>query len=80
MEEPACKPDPVRGDPPAGDHLSRRHWCRRRTVLRPDAAHPAARTGRPRSLPARPCSGWGLPAATVARRAGALLPHRFTLT
>ena len=28
---------------------------------------------------ARPCSGWGLPAAGIAPDAGALLPHPFTL-
>ena len=64
VEEPACKPDPVRGSTTAGDHLSRR------TVASPaagapftgaGAAYPAARAGRPRTLPAWPCSGWGLP-------------------
>ncbi len=82
MEEPACKPDPVRGAhaPPTTISLGDARKHRRRAVHRPGAAYPAARAGRPRTLPARPCSGWGLPAATVARRAGALLPHRFTLT
>ncbi len=84
VEESACKPDPVRGAeaPPATICLDRRcrSPCRRRSVLRIGAAYPAARAGRPRTLPVRPCSGWGLPAASVTQRAGALLPHRFTLT
>ena len=84
VEEPACKPDPVRGAeaPPATICLGRmrRGACPRRSVRRTGAVYPAARAGRPRSLPVRPCSGWGLPAASVTRRAGALLPHRFTLT
>ena len=33
-----------------------------------------------RLLPAWPCSGWGLPSGRVTSAAGALLPHRFTLT
>jgi hypothetical protein len=42
----------------------------------------ATRTGgpRPRVLSVWPCSGWGLPSQLVAQTAGALLPHRFTLT
>src|SRR5688572_18481504 len=32
------------------------------------------------SSPIRTCSEWGLPSRPVTRRAGALLPHRFTLT
>ena len=31
-------------------------------------------------LSAWPCSGWGLPSQRVTPTAGALLPHRFTLT
>ena len=62
MEEPACKPDPVRGPKTAGDHLSRAGAnARRRPVRRAGAAYPAARAGHPRTLPAWPCSGWGLP-------------------
>ena len=35
---------------------------RRRVAVHPRrAAYPAARAGRPRTLPAWPCSGWGLP-------------------
>ena len=59
-EEPACKPDPVRrlaaGRRPSLSALARRGAVRRRR-----AAYPGARTGRPRALPAWPCSGWGLP-------------------
>ena len=38
--------------------------------------------GRARRLspPIWPCSGWGLPDATVSRSPGELLPHHFTLT
>jgi len=84
LEESVCKPDPVRGAeaPPATICLggARRSARRRRSVRRTGAIYPAARADRPRTLPVRPCPGWGLPAAPVARRAGALLPHRFTLT
>ena len=41
---------------PSLSALSRRGAVRRRR-----AAYPGARTGRPRTLPAWPCSGWGLP-------------------
>ena len=61
-EEPACKPDPVRGAraPPATISLG--GLARRRVaVRRRRAAYPGARTGRPRTLPAWPCSGRGLP-------------------
>lgn len=38
------------------------------------------RTGRSRALPARPCSGWGLPSRSRYRERGGLLLHLFTLT
>jgi hypothetical protein len=81
MEEPACKPDPVRGPRAAGDHLSRRALTRptRRGSPAP-CGYPGARAGHPRTLPARLAPDGGCRAATVARRAGGLLPHRFTLT
>ncbi len=34
----------------------------------------------PSVRPSWPCFGWGLPSHPVTRNAGALLPHRFTLT
>jgi len=46
---------------PAESGLSSSRSPHRRAVHRPDAAYPAARAGRPRMLPAWPCSGWGLP-------------------
>ena len=54
-----------------GDHPSERptRRCRNRSFGGRAAPTPTA----------WPCTGWGLPAATVARRTGALLPHRFTL-
>ena len=64
----------------AGRRPSLSALSRRGAVRRPRAAYPGARTGRPRTLPAWPCSGWGLPSRPVARPAGELLPHRFTLT
>jgi hypothetical protein len=81
VEEPACKPDPVRGPRAAGDHLSRRALARstRRGSPAP-CGYPGARAGRPRTLPARLAPDGGCRAATVTRRAGGLLPHRFTLT
>jgi hypothetical protein len=65
-EEPACKPDPVPGPKPRRrpSVSARRRVAppRRRVAVRPRrAAYPAARAGRPRTLPAWPCSGWGLP-------------------
>src|SRR5262245_32861722 len=81
MEEPACKPAPVRRPKAAGDHLSRRALARptRRGSPAP-CGYPGARAGRPRTLPARLAPDGGCRAAAVARRAGGLLPHRFTLT
>ena len=35
---------------------------------------------KPRAVPIRSCSRWGLPCRRRYRRRGALLPHRFTLT
>jgi hypothetical protein len=35
---------------------------------------------RPRPIPIRSCSRWGLPSPLPYGRGGALLPHRFTLT
>jgi len=35
---------------------------------------------KPRAVPIRSCSRWGLPCRRRCRRRGALLPHRFTLT
>jgi hypothetical protein len=66
MEEPACKPDPVPGPRsrwrPSLSARGRIAPPRRRVAVHPRrAAYPAARTGRPRTLPAWPCSGWGLP-------------------
>ena len=34
---------------------------------------------KPRAVPIRSCSRWGLPCRQRCRRRGALLPHRFTL-
>jgi hypothetical protein len=71
--EPVCKPDSV--------------TCRHRQAttihlgtsspmgsMRPTRGHPAGSRA-----PAWPCTGWGLPAVTVAGDAGGLLHHRFTL-
>jgi len=54
----------------------------------PDASRdpPGRRRGnppaglRPRAVPIRSCSRWGLPCRRRCRRRGALLPHPFTLT
>ena len=45
----------------AGRRPSLSALARRGAVRRRRAAYPGARTGRPRTLPAWPCSGWGLP-------------------
>ena len=66
----------------AGDHLSRRAGrthARRRPVHRAGAAYPAASDGPPCCLLDLAPSG-ACRAAPVTRRAGGLLPHRFTLT
>jgi hypothetical protein len=39
-----------------------------------------SRKSKPRAVPIRSCSRWGLPCRLRCRRRGALLPHRFTLT
>ena len=87
-DEPACKPDSV----PHREAVRRRPsiWAHRRRV--PRAAYPQARASSPRA-PAQPhsepegtvrplglASGGVYRAIPVARDAGALLPHRFTLT
>ena len=46
-----------------------------RELRRTDVVHLAMNTSSVWS-----CSGWGLPSQPVARTAGELLPHRFTLT
>ena len=79
-EEPACKPDPVR--PPCGgpgDHLSQRS---RAASLFTSAVRPTRELGRAaleRSLLGL-APGGACRAEPVARSAGELLPHRFTLT
>src|SRR5712691_420461 len=63
VEEPACKPDsvPAAGEPAAdGGHLSGSRVAA--TLVQPTREH---RAGHP--LPARPCSGWGLPSRPIAR-------------
>ena len=45
----------------AGRRPSLSALARRGAVRRRRATYPGARTGRPRTLPAWPCSGWGLP-------------------
>jgi hypothetical protein len=72
--ESVCRRGSVRevvADVSVGDHPSERptRRCRNRSFGGRAAPSPTA----------WPCTGWGLPAATVARRTGALLPHRFTL-
>ena len=72
--ESVCRRSSVRevvADVSLGDHPSKRptRRCRNRSFGGRAAPTPTA----------WPCTGWGLPAATVARRTGALLPHRFTL-
>src|SRR6266550_2011933 len=81
-EEPACKPDPVRGAhaPPATISLGRALARPPRRGSPAPCGYPGARAGRPRTLPARLAPDGGCRAAAVARRAGGLLPHRFTLT
>src|SRR5919108_3637373 len=84
-EEPACKPDPVPGPRARGDHLSRRAGG----SLRRAAASRFARAVRPTRQLGRAAlercllglaPGGACRAGPVARTAGALLPHRFTLT
>src|SRR5206468_375701 len=61
LEEPAYKPDSVpTASAAGGDHLSGSRVTA--TLVQPTREH---RTGRP--LPARPCSGWGLPSRPVTR-------------
>src|SRR6266511_5012463 len=65
VEEPACKPDSVprarrRTGGPGGGHLSGSRVAA--TLVQPTREH---RAGHP--LPARPCSGWGLPSRPVTR-------------
>ncbi|ABG93005.1 conserved hypothetical protein [Rhodococcus jostii RHA1] len=86
--ELACKPDPVPGRRSAGWRPS--IWAHRRRV--PRAVHPQARASSPRTpaQPHRDPGGTGAAfnlapggvylATPVTRGAGALLPHRFTLT
>ncbi len=81
-EEPACKPDPVRGAraPPATISLGRTSRPAASRFAR--AVRPTRELGRAaleRSLLGLAPDG-GCRAATVARRAGGLLPHRCTLT
>ena len=45
-----------------------------------DPGDRSARAAKPRAVPIRSCSRWGLPCRLRCRRRGALLPHRFTLT
>jgi hypothetical protein len=40
----------------------------------------SGRPPKPRAVPIRSCSRWGLPCRPRCRRRGALLPHLFTLT
>ena len=80
VEEPACKPDPVRRarGPPATISLG----ARAPAVRSPDRVRPTRELGRAvleRSLLGLAPDG-GCRAAAVARRAGGLLPHRCTLT
>jgi hypothetical protein len=45
----------------------------------PDTIPRLALARKPRAVPIRSCSRWGLPCRRRYRRRGALLPHRFTL-
>ncbi len=65
------KPDPVVGDHPSGTHVAVR-------LMRPKPGS-LGRATLERS-PIWSCTGRGLPSRPVARTAGELLPHRFTLT
>jgi hypothetical protein len=86
--QPACKPgsgwpaDNVhkRDGHSSGTPVARRLKQPTRTVgsgHRPRDFLACAR--KPRTVPIRSCSRWGLPCRRRCRRRGALLPHRFTL-
>src|SRR5439155_22735953 len=77
-EEPACKPDPVDDLAIAGDHLSRRsnERCGACALARP--TRELGRAVLERSLLGL-APGGAYRAGPVARSAGELLPHRFTL-
>ena len=80
LSEPACKPDPVvthlaasPGDHPSGTSVTAR-------LVRPTRRYPLwGRAGHPCLLLGLAPDGVYL-AAPIARHAGELLPHRFTLT
>lgn len=52
----------------------------RRLKLPTRTSGPRRPCGRPREVPIRHCSRWGLPCRSGCPSRGALLPHRFTLT
>ena len=79
VEESAYKPDPVPASRQGGDHLSRRS---RAASLFASAVRPTRELGRAaleRSLLGL-APGGACRAGSIARAAGELLPHRFTLT
>ena len=66
-------------------HSSRTPVTRRlqqptRTAVLDIDLRPSGRPPKPRAIPIRSCSRWGLPCRPRCRRRGALLPHLFTLT
>ncbi len=72
--ESACKPDSVpRPGGRGGDHPSGACVAADLGATYPGLCRRAA------GVPVWSCSGWGLPSRPVARDAGELLPHRFTL-
>jgi hypothetical protein len=87
--QPACKPGSgwhagrarIRDGHSSGTPVARRLKRPTRTARsghRSRSFHACAQ--KPRAVPIRSCSRWGLPCRRRCRRRGALLPHRFTLT
>ena len=67
------------GEPPGRPFLWARR-CRRALAANPDPWAEAALRPKPRGVPIRHCSRWGLPCRSCCQSRGGLLPHRFTLT
>jgi hypothetical protein len=89
LRQPVCKPGSgwhadtirIRDGHSSGTPVTRRLQQPTRTAGSghdPEAA-PRFRAVKPRAVPIRSCSRWGLPCRRRCRRRGALLPHRFTL-
>ena len=76
----ACERTRIRDGHSSGTPVTRRLQQPTRTAgSRHDPEALCVFTRRPRAVPIRSCSRWGLPCRRRYRQRGALLPHRFTL-